>query len=77
MNSLAKQIRNSDGDLVPKKERRWHLVTNYNGDDAMFCTGEFVVSSCGDGEYERKVSERGITCETCRSLIKEIKKVKL
>ena len=74
---LVKIFQDNDGEEVPVKYQVWHLVYNFNGEQA-FCSGEYF----GYGEsavvFKTKFVKRGgITCEKCLQKVKEIKAIKL
>lgn len=78
MNNLVKQLIDDDGAVVSYPA--WHIVVDNCGDEAMLCTGEFIVDACSSGrgsKYERKSVQRGgITCNKCLGLIQKIKDIR-
>lgn len=81
MNHLAKQLVDDDGVPVPVDEQCWHYVMAVTDDDALLCSGEYIVdaSSGGKGaQYQTKLVKRGgITCSQCLKLIRQIKAIAL
>lgn len=71
MNHLVKIIVNEDGER--EVNPKWHLINPFGDSIRTLCTGEAF--DCG--EYEFKDSERGITCEGCKKMIRFIKSIKL
>lgn len=81
MNHLVKQLVNDDGEIVEEDEQRWHLMLTSGGDTALVCTGEYVGEGCSSGNGEiyifKQTQRAGITCETCLSIVRAVKAVKL
>lgn len=75
MNHLVKILVNDDGqkDENPK----WHLVSHFGDAHRTVCTGEVFGYGEGSAVFKEKISERGITCESCREIIEWFKKIKL
>jgi len=78
---VVRQIVDDDGHPVLKVDQRWHYTSDYSGDHALLCTGEFLSdgAASGNGElYEFKTVKRGgITCERCIQIIRAHKAVRL
>jgi len=64
-------------DGEPEEFTPWHLLSNGEGDQTIFCTGEFVVDLEDQGRKIKTVERGGITCERCLSQIRLIKNIKL
>jgi len=82
MNQLVKQLVNDDGEIVEEDEQRWHLMlTSGVEEEHLLCTGEYVGEGCSSGNGEiyiyKEVQRGGITCETCLSIVRTIKGIKL
>ncbi len=64
-----------DGEKQPNP--KWHLVRHSGGGNVAACTGEVYGYGEGDAIYKEKQSEKGITCDKCKEMVKWFKKVKL
>lgn len=77
MNLLVKLKSLDDGELIPKEDQVWCLITPYADGPQTFCGGDYF----GEGEggaigVTKRVKRGGITCPICIDRIREIKAVR-